>query len=180
MESARLRERLFSTVNLHNVYFSDVTNRPSPEKPGLFALLHFGVPYIASIVGFLVSLLIVAIFPAAREASTLIGRLTSEPFWLPEIMAGLFLGWFAYKTLPSKIAFMAWLIPGLLLLWSAWSWQRNFAMWDSTWDTYFGSHCAGSECIYQLFLTAPFYSSVFYSIGALSNHLEQKKLGSTQ
>lgn len=148
---------------------------PIDEKSGLFVLLHFGLPYIAAIVGFLASFVIVAVVPAAREASTLSGQLTAEPFWLPEIVAGLLLGWVAYKTVPSKAAFTVWLIPGGLLLWSALSWQRSMAMFDSTWDTYFGSQCGGSECLYQLFLTAPFYSSVFYSIGAFANYLAARR-----
>jgi hypothetical protein len=131
--------------------------------------------YVATILGCIASILIILVFPAAGETSTLTGQLTGEPFWLPEIMAGLLLGWFAYETVPSKIAFFGWLVPGCLLLWSAWSWQRSMAANDSTSDTYFGKDCGGSECLYQLFLTVPFYSSLSYSIGAFSKYVEARR-----
>ena len=122
------------------------------------------------------SFLIILVFPAAGETSTLTGQLTGEPFWLPEIMAGLLLGWFAYETVPSKTAFFGWLVPGCFLLWKAWSWQRSIAAYDdSTLDTYFGRNCGGSECLYQLFFTVPFYSSLSYSIGAFSKYVEARR-----
>jgi hypothetical protein len=145
------------------------------EKPGLYGLLHLGLPYMATILGFVASILITIVVPGAGEQSTLIGQLTAEPFWVPEIVAGLLLGWLAYETVPSKIAFIAWAAPGSFLLWSAWSWQRRMAVYDSTWDTYFGRHCGGSECLYQLFLTVPFYSSIFYSIGAFSKYIVARR-----
>jgi hypothetical protein len=126
------------------------------EKPGIYGLLHLGLPYAATILGFIASILI---------------QLGGEPFWLPEIMAGLLLGWFAFETVPSKTAFLAWIVPAGCLLWSVWSLQHTTGAHDSTWNTYFGSDCGGSECLYQLLLTAPFYSSVFYSIGALSRFI---------
>jgi hypothetical protein len=141
------------------------------EKPGLYGLLHLGLPHVATILGFIGSFFIIFIFPAAGQASTLSGQLAAEPFWLPEIVTGLLLGWFAYETVPSKTAFIAWLVPGCFLLWSACSWQRSMAAHDSTWDTYFGRNCGGSECLYQLIFTAPFYSSILYSIGAFSKYV---------
>jgi hypothetical protein len=42
--------------------------------------------------------------------------------------------------------------------------------YDSSWDTYFGSRCGGSECLYQFFLTIPLYAALAYSIGALTNY----------
>jgi hypothetical protein len=49
------------------------------------------------------------------------------------------------------------------------------AVYDSTWDTYFGKGCGGSECLYELFLTAPFYTSVAYSIGAYTTFKRMRK-----
>jgi hypothetical protein len=145
------------------------------EKPGIYGLLHLGLPYVAMILGFIASLLVTILVPGAGKQSTIIGQLTGEPFWVPEIVAGLVLGWLVYETVPSKFAFAAWAAPGCLLLWSAWSWQRRMALYDSTWDTYFGKDCGGSECLYQLFLTAPFYSSIFYSIGAFSKYVVARR-----
>jgi hypothetical protein len=104
--------------------------------------------------------------PGGGEQRTLAGQILGEPFWVPEIVAGLLLGRLCYLLLPSKAAFFAWLLPGVFLLWSAWSWQRTSSMYDSTWDTFFSKSCGGSECLYELLLTVPFYSGVGYSVGA--------------
>jgi hypothetical protein len=121
-------------------------------------LLHFFLAYVSFVVGLLASLLL-AWIPGTS-------RLSDEPFWLPEILAGLCLGFFCYRRVRSKIAFAVWIFPATFLAWSAIYWHRTMSVYDSTWDTYFGSQCGGSECLYELFLTAPFYSSLAYSVGA--------------
>jgi hypothetical protein len=138
-------------------------------KPGIFTpnLFHLLAIYPAFLVGVLVSLPIVAILPVIGQQASVSGRLLEEPFWVPEIVAGFCAGWFFYKRLPSKIALLAWIAPAVFLSWSAWSWHKTASMYDPTWDTYFGSHCGGSECLYQLLLTAPFYTSVAYSLAAV-------------
>jgi len=40
----------------------------------------------------------------------------------------------------------------------------------STWNGFFGNNCDGSECIGQVFFTAPFVSAVAYSVTALFLH----------
>jgi hypothetical protein len=137
-------------------------------KPRMFTptLFHLLAIYPAFLVGVLVSLPIVAILPATGQQVSVSGRLLEEPFWVPEIAAGFCAGWFFYKRLPSKIALMAWIAPAVFLGWSAWSWHQTASMYDHTWETYFGSQCGGSDCIYQLFLTGPFYTSVAYSLAA--------------
>ena len=144
---------------------------------GLFGLLHFPSVYVAFVLGLLCSAAIILIYPAAGEQATVSGQLTGEPIWLPEIAAGVFAGQFFYRRVPSRLAFLAWLPPAGFLLWSAWSWQNSMAVYDSTWDTYFGKSCSGSECLYELFLTAPFYTGIGYSLAAFlkSRVLEQNQ-----
>jgi hypothetical protein len=117
--------------------------------------------------GFVLSLVVILIYPAAGKQATISGQLNGEPIWLPCIAAGLLAGQFLYRSIPSRLAFLAWLPPAAFLLWSAWSWQKSMAVYDSTWDTYFGKNCGGSECLYELLLTAPFYTGLGYSLGAL-------------
>ena len=69
---------------------------------------------------------------------------------------GLVVGCLTYILLPFFTAFLAWLPPGLFLLWDAANWQLTNSTYDSTWDTFFGKGCGGSECLYALLLTAPF------------------------
>jgi hypothetical protein len=49
------------------------------------------------------------------------------------------------------------------------------SQYDSTWDTFFGTKCGGSECFYQLLITAPFYGAVAYSAGAAIAHCRGRK-----
>jgi hypothetical protein len=138
-------------------------------------LFHFPAVYVAVFCGFVVSAVVILIYPPAGEQATISGQLNGEPIWLPDILAGLFLGQFFYRRVPSRLAFLAWLPPAVFLLWSALAWQRSMAVYDSTWDTFFGKNCSGSECMYELLLTAPFYTAISYSAGALLGAVVKKK-----
>jgi hypothetical protein len=130
------------------------------------------------LLGFLGSFLVIAVFPSAGEQATLSGQIVAEPIWLPEVLMGILLGGIAYRRLPTKLAFYVGVPPAVLLFSSAWHWQQTMAIYDSTWDTYFGKGCAGSECLYELLLTAPFYTSLAYTVGALASRLNRSGLKS--
>jgi hypothetical protein len=90
-------------------------------------------------------------------------------FW--GALLGAFAGYFFFKKIPTRFAFWVWLVPGSLLAWNAWYWQHTgMVKYASIWDTYFGTNCGGSECLYQILFTAPFYTAVFYSLGAFLSH----------
>jgi len=127
----------------------------------------------SGVAGVLVSAAILLVYPPSGEQSTISGQVTGEPIWLPEILSGLFWGMFFYRRLPSLCAFLAWLPQGIFLFWSAYSWQKTMAVYDSTWDTYFGRNCSGSECLYEFFLTMPFYTGIGYSVGALISRISR-------
>jgi hypothetical protein len=127
--------------------------------------VHFVLPYFSLPLGIFATWIIELSYSPAGEQHTLSGSVIETPLYLPEIVAGLLFGWFLFKVWPSRTAFLAWLVPLALLAWSAWS-NRTMAVWDSTWDTYFGRNCGGSECLYQVLLTVPFYASIAYSLGA--------------
>jgi hypothetical protein len=136
-------------------------------EAGAINLIHLLFVYVSFVGGLIASFIVIAILPAAGQQSTFIGRATSEPIWLPEIIVGFWLGRVVFNRIPSKIALFAWIPPAVFLAFSAGNWQRTMSVYDSTWNTYFGSQCGGSECLYQLFLTAPFYTGIAYSLGAL-------------
>jgi hypothetical protein len=148
------------------------------ERPSLTALIHLPLPYLATFGGFLISLLIAGIGLIGNEQGFLFrltNRVSGEPVWAPEVAAGLLIGWVAYKHFPSRLAFLSFAVPAVILVWSAASWQRTMSQYDSTWDTFFGTGCGGSECLYQLFITAPFYGAVAYSAGAVIAHCREHK-----
>ena len=114
-----------------------------------FKLLHLPLVYLGSLC-------------VAAGSGPLCGLLSA--------ILGLFTGYFFFRKIPSRFAFWVWLIPGFLLAWNVWSWNREMSQYNSTWDTYFGTNCGGTECLYQVFFTAPFYTAVFYSIGAFISY----------
>jgi hypothetical protein len=126
-------------------------------------LFHLPSVYVACLLGFLATGIIIVIYPPAGEQATFSGVLV-ERFWLPEILTAIWLGWFFYRRIPSKLALLAWIRPAVLLAWNVVKWHSEY---DSAWDTFFGRDCGDSECLYQLFLTMPFYTGISYSIGAL-------------
>jgi hypothetical protein len=136
------------------------------ERPLAHRLLHIAGVYLSVLAGFVISLFLVAVLPGGGSHDRFFGQVVSEPFWVPEIVAGILFGRLCYLRAPSRIAFVAWIVPGVLLAWNVWSDQQTMSAYDSTWDTYFGRNCGGSECIYQLVLTVPFYAGVAYSLGA--------------
>ena len=63
-----------------------------------------------------------------------------------------------------------WLFPAVLLVWNVFSWKpyTSRSNLGDAWANYFGSDCDGSECLYEVFLTAPFFTSVAYSVGSIA------------
>ncbi len=140
---------------------------------------HLILFYCAFIASLLASLFIKVLIPSLGQAPIpWAAALFGEPAWILEIVTCLLVGYFSYKRMPGKSAFIVWLVPFVFLVWSAWSWHLTMSEYDSVWDTYFGKGCGGSECLYQLMLTGPSYSSVTYSFGALaSSYLSQRTSG---
>jgi hypothetical protein len=146
--------------------------------PNLTGLIHLPMPYFATFGGFLISLLVAGIGLIGNEQGFLFrltNRVSGEPVWGPEIAAGLLIGWAAYKRIPSRLAFGSFVVPAVVLAWNAVSWQRTMSQYDSTWDTLFGTGCGGSECLYQLFITAPCYAAIAYSAGAVIARCREHK-----
>jgi hypothetical protein len=79
------------------------------------------------------------------------------------VLAG-FAGYCAKAWSESRAAFWIWIPPGLVLAQSLFFSERA---WPSAWKQYFGPDCSSSECLYALFLTAPFLGAVTYSLAAL-------------
>ncbi len=132
------------------------------QEPWLKYLLHFPAPYFAFGVSVLLELFLIMIFPHAGEQG-IIGRAVEI---VSPIIIGFWAGRLFYKKLPTIMGLLAWIPPAAILAYSTLSWQLTMSQYDSTWSTYFGSGCGGSECLYQLFVTESFYTAVAYSLGA--------------
>jgi hypothetical protein len=109
--------------------------------------------------------------PAAAlfNESKLIDYLSIGPSFSLPILAGAVSGYlFTRRSNHTSAAYWVWCAPAMLLLWSVHGWrlQAIDSSWKDIWDNFVGTHCATSECLYEL-VTATFLSSIAYAIAAV-------------
>jgi hypothetical protein len=132
-------------------------NRPS--MPVRY-LGHLGSATLAAgIIGVILSFMLSGIF--------------KEPLLPGALLGGAVMGFLVNRNGWDVTALVVWLVPLAWLIYGirdssasyseAWGQQPRSAY---IWDTFFGTHCSGSECLNELLFTAPFLSSVAYSITA--------------
>jgi hypothetical protein len=143
----------------------------------------FVIQLVASTVGAMiianVALLLPAITIAAVTRNTSGGNFVDhvadqhflhaagEPYFLAPVLTGLVLGVLSHSLFRSRSAAWVWVLPLVVLLWNIFSWRNGGyrPYWPDVWNNYFGSDCGSSECMYEWFVTAPFYTSAAYSLG---------------
>ena len=96
--------------------------------------------------------------------------LLDPPYYTGPVFAGLALGFLSHRVYPSRVAAWVWTIPTIVLVWNMLTWRNGGyrPYWHDVWANYFSSECSSSECLYQIFVTVPFYSSVAYTFGWLA------------
>jgi hypothetical protein len=94
-------------------------------------------------------------------------RVVGEPYFAFPVIAGFLLGVLSHRFFRSSSAAWVWVLPTIILVWNLFTWRNGGyrAYWPDVWDNYFGSHCGSSECLYEVFVTAPFYTSLAYTLG---------------
>jgi hypothetical protein len=103
-------------------------------------------------------------------------RAGGEPYFLAPILAGFVLGALSHRFFGTRSAAWVWALPSAILLWNILTWKNGgySPYWRDVWNNYFGADCGGSECMYELFVTAPFYTSVAYSLGWIVRNLAKR------
>lgn len=106
--------------------------------------------------------------PVDRAVPAL-GGILEEPVFLGPICIALILGCavtlkFGYRR-SSIWVWAAGLLVFILFL-GDWMTSIRAHHWTRVWDNFFGRDCNDSECLYELIATAPFYTSLAYSIAA--------------
>ena len=93
--------------------------------------------------------------------------LVDNPYFLGPIVVAFVLGIFSNRVWKTNSAAWVWLLPTVILIWNLMAWKSytSRSNWADAWANYFGSDCGDSECLYAVFVTAPFYTSVAYSLG---------------
>lgn len=93
--------------------------------------------------------------------------LVNEPYFVAPIVVSFTFGFVGRHYFHPKSGAWVWVVPMAFLLFGVLSWKNGGyrPYWLDVWNNYFGSQCGGSECLYEWTLTAPFYTSVAYTIG---------------
>jgi hypothetical protein len=99
--------------------------------------------------------------------------LLGEPYFVVPVVSGFALGIASRRLFRSRSAAWVWIAPTVILIWSVATWKTGGfrPYWQDVWNNYFSSRCGSSECAYEWLITAPFYTSVAYSFGWISNSL---------
>jgi hypothetical protein len=97
-------------------------------------------------------------------------KLLDEPYFITPILSGFLLGKVGAHFFHSASAVLVWIVPAAILVVSMAS-----APGMNIWNNYFGSGCGGSECAYEWLFTAPFYTSVAYTVGWIFENLHRRK-----
>jgi hypothetical protein len=105
--------------------------------------------------------------------SLMLSGLFREPLLPAALLAGAIMGYLVNRNMRDLSARLVWIIPLVWLIYGihddtgsfsqAWAHQSRSAY---IWDNFFGTHCSGTECLNELLFTAPFLSSVAYSLTA--------------
>jgi hypothetical protein len=143
----------------------------------------FLIQQLISTVGAMVAGVLAALIPAAliamatkntsggnwadHLAQQRILNAVEGPYFVFPILASCVFGALSRHYSRSIAARWVWVFPAIILIWNVFTWRNGGyrPYWPDVWNNYFGSHCGSSECIYELFVTAPFYTSLAYTFG---------------
>ena len=116
----------------------------------------------------LLTMLLILIVPAFGQA-TGIGRVMDAPFWLPQIVCGAVFGWIVQRrSLVSNPGFGI-LVPLCLLLSNILTEGLRMRNYTPLIDVYFSGNSGATEGMYKLVFTAPLYTGIAYTLGALAS-----------
>ena len=111
--------------------------------------------------------------------------LLNQPYYIAPVLCALVLGMLGRRSSRSRWAAWVWILPTAILVWNLLTWKGvgppiTAVYWRDVWANYFGSDCGGSECLYEVFVTIPFYTSVAYTFGWLfSGFLQRRKMAAS-
>jgi hypothetical protein len=105
-------------------------------------------------------------------------RAAEEPYFVFPILAAFVFGVLSHRYSLSLSALWVWVLPAAILLWNVFTWRNGGyrPYWPDVWNNYFGSDCGSSECAYEFFVTAPFYTSLAYTLGWTTKRVLSDKL----
>jgi len=136
-----------------------------------------GVVLVAT-VAMLIPAMLIAAFTKNTSGGNFVDHVVGQPLFklgtndsypVLSVLIGFILGALSHRVFRTRGAAWVWILPLCILLWNILTWNTGGygTYWRGVWDNYFGSNCGGSECLYEFFVTVPFYTSSAYSLGWL-------------
>ena len=97
-------------------------------------------------------------------------HLLDPPYHVGPVIVGFAMGFLLHRWFRSRLGAWVWTIPALILIWNLFTWHpgSSRACWPDVWENYFSGQCGSSECLYEQFVTCPFYTSLAYALGWLA------------
>lgn len=97
-------------------------------------------------------------------------HLLDAPYFVGPVIVGLVMGFLLHPWFRSRLGAWVWVLPALILIWNLFTWEPGpyRAYWPDVRENYFSGQCGSSECLYEQFVTCPFYTSVAYALGWLA------------
>ncbi|HWY57125.1 MAG TPA: hypothetical protein VNZ03_21850 [Terriglobales bacterium] len=157
------------------------------------ALPSFAIQQLVSTVGAMVVGILAATIPAVLVAAAMkntsggnwadhiaeqhILNAAGEPYFVFPVLAAFAFGVLSHRYSRSLSAMWVWVLPAIILIWNVVTWKTGGfrPYWADVWNNFFGSDCGSSECVYELFVTAPFYTSLAYTLGWAAKRAVQIK-----
>jgi len=98
-----------------------------------------------------------------------------NPYFAGPVLTGFIFGWTSHRFFVSRTAAWVWIVPALVLAWNLVTWKSYSPLphWADVRANFFTSNCGDSDCLYELVVTGPFYTSVAYTVGWIARNLAQ-------
>ncbi len=153
------------------------------KQPRIRTFGNFVAQQLLSTVGAMMAGIVAAAIPAISIASVTknnsggnwidhtvsqpILRATGEPLFVFPIFAAVLFGFLSWRRRWSSSALWVWVLPLVNLIFNVFTWRTGgfHQYWPDVWNDFFGSQCGSSECAYEVFVTAPTYTSAAYALG---------------
>jgi hypothetical protein len=138
----------------------------------------------AAVVGFIAAFLLACLTAAFTKNTSggnwadhvsdqLVLKAADGPYFVFPVLSGFALGALSYRYSRSSSAAWVWVLPTIVLIWNVFTWKNGGSRpyWLDVWDNYFASGCGSSECLYELFVTMPFYTALVYAVGWMTRRI---------
>jgi len=149
-----------------------------------FAIATIGAMLLGVLVVLLPTLLFASLTRSPNE--TVRERVVTEPLlrWGADnpyfggpILVAFILGWISRRYFKSRVAAWVWVPMTLALLWNITTWRSYSPLshWGDVRANFFTSDCGDSDCLYEMLVTGPFYTSVAYSLGWIGKTFTRRR-----